>query len=198
MAFLLSSSSFLESPVSSCKTFCIECTANVNTGLLPLQQAPFYFATIECRGPPSETLPFPVVDARTSGEQLVLLQGAHVSDSQPIALALFRPRPLPATVLAWTPGRVLLLTLALSSSSSFTTRRPRPQADFFSTTRRQSPQRAHSYIDFAHSPPVAPRGSLLRPTSTTLHVAPGLTLPCTILRITTTLSKAISLHRRNY
>jgi hypothetical protein len=118
LAFLLSSSSFLKSPVSSCKIFCIECTANVNTGLLPLQQAPFYFATIECRGPPSETLPFPVVDARTSGEQLVLLQGAHVSDSQPIALALFRPRPLPAAVLAWTPGRVLLLTLALSSSSS--------------------------------------------------------------------------------
>ncbi|KAH8644781.1 hypothetical protein IG631_02245 [Alternaria alternata] len=75
-------------------------------------------ATRTALGPPSETLPFPVVDARTSGEQLVLLQGAHVSDSQPIALALFRQRPLPAAVLAWTPGRVLLLTLALSSSSS--------------------------------------------------------------------------------
>jgi hypothetical protein len=98
----------------------------------------FYFATIECRGPPPETLSFPVVDTRTSGEQLVLLQGAHVSDSQPIALSLFRLSP-PAcrrfgldtwASAAADAGRSLLLLHYPS---------PTPQADLFSTTRRQSP-----------------------------------------------------------
>jgi hypothetical protein len=80
----------------------------------------------------------PGVDTGTSGEQLVLLQGAHVGDSQPTALSLFRPSPLPAAVLAWTPERVLLLTPALSSLLLHYPS-PTPQADLFSTTRRQSP-----------------------------------------------------------
>ncbi|KAH6872441.1 hypothetical protein BKA58DRAFT_455988 [Alternaria rosae] len=103
-----------------------------------MSASPFVVAASEVLlGPPRETLAFPVVDTGTSGEQLVLLQGAHVGDSQPTALSLFRPSPLPAAVLAWTPGR-LLLTGALSSLLLHYPS-PTPQADLFSTTRRQPP-----------------------------------------------------------
>jgi hypothetical protein len=169
-------------------------SSDVNSELLPRQQAAVYFATIECRGPPRETLPFPLVDSRTSREHLgscCSCRERSLATRSPPALSLFRRSPLPAAVWAWTPctpGRVLLLTRALSSLllhyPSPTPPKPTsspPPADNFTPNGRiptSTLRIPRPWLSVA---------SLFRPSTTALLAALGLTLPCTILRITTTL-----------